>query len=37
MNLAGFECGSLRRPLTDIEPAHLELLKAEMAKFNLVK
>lgn len=37
MNLAGFNCGSLRRPLTDMESAHLEVLKAEMAKFNLVK
>ncbi len=37
MNLAGFNCGSLRRPLTDIEPVHLAQLKAEMEKFNLTK
>lgn len=34
---AGFDCGSLRSPLTDIEPEHAKALKAEMEKFGLVK
>ncbi len=35
-NLMGFGAGPLRRPLTEMEPDHLELLKAEMKKVGLI-
>ncbi len=36
LNLMGFNQGKLRAPLYEIEPAHLEVLKAEMKKLNLI-
>lgn len=35
-NLMGFGAGPLRRPLTEMEPDHLELLKGEMKKVGLI-
>lgn len=35
MNLLGFEAGSLRLPLTEMEEAHAAALKEEMIKFGL--
>lgn len=35
MNLMGFECGSLRMPLTEMEDAHKENLKAAMKDFGI--
>ena len=35
MNLMGFECGPLRMPLTEIEDAHKENLKAAMKDFGI--
>ncbi len=35
LNMLGFEAGPLRLPLTEMEPAHQEVLKAEMKKFGL--
>ncbi len=36
LNLMGFNQGKLRAPLYEIEPHHLEKLKAEMLKLNLI-
>ncbi len=36
MNLMGKNAGNLRLPLTDMEPANLESLKATMKKYNLI-
>ncbi len=36
LNLMGFNQGKLRAPLYEIEPQHLELLKSEMKKLNLI-
>ena len=35
MNLMGFECGPLRMPLTEMEDAHKENLKAAMKDFGI--
>ena len=35
MNLMGFECGPLRMPLTEMEDAHKENLKAAMRDFGI--
>ena len=37
MNLMGFEIGSLRRPLSEIEPEHLEKLKRAMLDYGILK
>jgi 4-hydroxy-tetrahydrodipicolinate synthase len=37
MNFMGFEVGSLRRPLTEMEDAHAELLLKEMKNIGLIK
>ncbi|MEW9123931.1 MAG: 4-hydroxy-tetrahydrodipicolinate synthase [Thermotaleaceae bacterium] len=37
VNLMGFEAGSLRPPLTEMENAHLEVLRAEMLAYGLIK
>lgn len=36
LNLMGFNQGSLRAPLFDLEPHHLDILKNEMKKLNLI-
>lgn len=36
MQLMGYNVGSLRLPLTPIEPAHLEVLKAAMKKHGII-
>ena len=36
LNLMGRKVGNLRLPLTDMEPANLESLKATMKKYNLI-
>lgn len=36
LNLMGFNVGSLRMPLTDIEPVNLERLKKELRNLNLI-
>lgn len=36
-NLMGFKCGSLRLPLCDMEPSHLQVLKQELKNHNLIK
>jgi 4-hydroxy-tetrahydrodipicolinate synthase len=36
LKLIGFEAGPLRLPLTELEPAHQELLKEEMKKYGLL-
>ncbi len=36
MRVMGWNVGKCRRPLTDMEPAHLEVLKAEMAKMGVI-
>ena len=36
LKLIGFEAGPLRLPLTELEPAHQELLKEEMKKYGLI-
>ena len=35
MNMLGFETGPLRNPLTEMEPAHKEILKAAMIQYGL--
>ena len=35
MNLMGMEVGSLRMPLTEMEPAHAEILAEEMKKVGI--
>jgi 4-hydroxy-tetrahydrodipicolinate synthase len=37
MNLAGYGVGGYRLPLYEMAEANVELLKAEMAKLNLLK
>lgn len=37
MRLMGYKTGKCRRPLTDMEPAHLEVLKAEMVKMGVIE
>ena len=37
MNLMGREVGPLRAPLTEIEPAHKELLEKAMKDFGILK
>lgn len=36
-NLMGFNCGSLRLPLCEMEESHLEVLKQELKNHNLIK
>ncbi len=36
LKMIGFEAGPLRLPLTELEPAHQELLREEMKKFGLI-
>lgn len=36
MNILGYEAGTLRLPLTDIEPAHAELIRNEMKKMGIL-
>ena len=36
MNLMGKEVGPLRRPLTEMEPAHAEVLKKAMEDYGLL-
>lgn len=37
MNLMGMNVGSLRMPLTEMEPEHTEVLEAEMKKVGIIK
>ena len=37
MRLLGWKSGHCRRPLTDMEPEHLELMRKELTKMNLMK
>lgn len=37
MRMLGYNAGTLRLPLTDIEPAHAEQLRAALKKHNLIK
>ena len=37
MNLMGYECGPLRRPLSPMEPANLEKLKNAMIQYGILK
>lgn len=37
MRLMGYDVGSLRMPLTEIEPAHLDVLKTAMKKHGLIE
>lgn len=37
LNFMGFEVGSMRMPLTEMEPAHAQVLYEEMKKVGLVK
>ncbi len=36
LKMIGFEVGPLRLPLTELEPAHQQLLREEMEKFGLI-
>lgn len=36
MNIAGMDVGPLRMPLCDISPAHAELLKKTLSRFNII-
>ena len=36
LKLIGFDAGTLRLPLTEMEPENVEKLKAEMKKYGLI-